>query len=154
MDYNIILSQIWLDVVNPQINSKTNWFSICLDGGQVFELSLHDEWLEQSKIKDTNTENWQEISNNALSRHSKDTTHINQAPNIILVTRDEIFKIVNSQRLQTYIVEWQDLMEQDVLWKICQTIETLAVVDNARKQLIAKIKLPAEYENFVDVFNK
>ena len=57
VDYNVIFDQIWLNVVNLQINWKTNWFSICPNGGQVFELFLRDGQPEQLKIKNSNTEN-------------------------------------------------------------------------------------------------
>ena len=151
---DVILGQMWLDVVNPQINWETNRFSICPDGGQIFKLLLRGRRPEPCKIKEPNIKDWEKISNNASFTHPEDTTHIDQAPDIALVTGDKIFEIANSQGLQTYIVKWQDLIEQDVLWEMCQTIEALTVVDNNKEQLTAKVMLPVEYEDFANVFSK
>ena len=52
------------------------------------------------------------------------------------------------------MVEWQNLIKQDVLWEMCQTIGALTVINNDREQLTAKIILPVEYEDFADVFSK
>ena len=105
---------MWLDVINPQINWKTNRFFICPDNGQIFELPLRSGRPEPCKIEKPNTKDWKKVSNNALSTHLKNTTHIDQAADIALITGDEIFEIANSQGLQTYMVKWRDLMEQNV----------------------------------------
>ena len=73
---DVIFGQMWLDVVNPQINWETNWFSICLNGGQVFELPLRNGQPELCKIEESNIEDWEEVSNNTLSTHLKNTIHI------------------------------------------------------------------------------
>ena len=68
-------------------------------------MPLRDEQPKHPKIEDPNTKNWEKVSNNTLFIYLKDTSHIDQASDIALVTEDEIFEIANSQGLQTYIVK-------------------------------------------------
>ena len=100
-----------------------------------------------------------------MSMHScalRISTHTDNSSNIVMVIKNKIFNITDTESVQAFILEWHDLMEEDTTWEIYQAVEMMTVVEN-RKQMIAKISMLLKklavlflekYLDFADVFSK
>lgn len=98
----------------------------------------------------------EQVNNNVLFTFStaKNMSHANLASDVVLVNKHKLFIIIEIESIKMFMIEWYNLIEQNILWEMCQIVEAMTIVNSVKEELTTKVTLLTEYTDFANIFSK